>query len=142
MARTTTAIIDDTIKNAITDAIRRITPAIQRHVATYAAEQLERNLAVNGTAARRPKSAPRRRRARGEDMTKWVADKAARRVPNFVIEMTGGLDTKRRVIEKYGENATFEKGKPCRSPRRRLRSRASPFSPTCNSPPPRSCSIE
>ena len=41
-----------------------------------------------------------------------MADKRARRVPTFVIEMTGGMDTKKRIVAKFGENATFEKGKP------------------------------
>ena len=42
---------------------------------------------------------------------KWTADRRARRVPTFVIEATG-LDTKKKIVAKYGENATFEKGKP------------------------------
>jgi hypothetical protein len=45
-------------------------------------------------------------------MTRWVADNRARRVPNFVIEMTGGLDTKKKIVARYGENVAFEKGKP------------------------------
>ena len=54
----------------------------------------------------------RRARRRAGEMTKWVADLRARRVPNFVIEMTGGLDTKKRIVARYGPNARFEKGKP------------------------------
>jgi hypothetical protein len=45
------------------------------------------------------------------DLSKWAADRRARRVPNFVIEATG-LDTKKKIVAKYGENAVFEKGKP------------------------------
>jgi hypothetical protein len=26
--------------------------------------------------------------------------------------MTGGLDTKKKIVAKFGENAAFEKGKP------------------------------
>jgi len=26
--------------------------------------------------------------------------------------MTGGLDTKKKIVARYGENAAFEKGKP------------------------------
>ena len=111
MARTNTT-IDEIVRAAVTDAIRRITPAIQQQVAAYAAEELERSLAVNGAVARRPSSVRPPRRPRGEDITKWVADTRARRVPKFVIEMTGGLDTKKRIVAKYGANATFEKGKP------------------------------
>jgi hypothetical protein len=44
-------------------------------------------------------------------MTKWVADNKARRVPTFVIEATG-LDTKKKIVAKFGENAAFDKGKP------------------------------
>jgi hypothetical protein len=33
-------------------------------------------------------------------------------VPTFVIEMTGGLDTKKKIVAKFGDGATFEKGKP------------------------------
>jgi hypothetical protein len=35
----------------------------------------------------------------------------ARRVPNFVIDATG-LDTKKKIVAKFGEGAAFEKGKP------------------------------
>jgi hypothetical protein len=35
----------------------------------------------------------------------------ARRVPKFVIEATG-LDTKKKIVAKFGENAAFVKGKP------------------------------
>jgi hypothetical protein len=109
MAYTSTN-IDEILRDAVADVVRRITPAIQRQVATYAAEELERNLAVNRATGRRA-SASRPRRARGEDLTKWVADRNARRVPTFVIEATG-LDTKKKIVARYGENATFEKGKP------------------------------
>lgn len=51
-----------------------------------------------------------RRRARGE-ITRWTADRNARRVPTYVIEATG-LDTKKKIVANFGENAAFEKGKP------------------------------
>ncbi len=44
-------------------------------------------------------------------MTKWVADRRARRVPNFVIAATG-LKTKKQIVAKYGPDSKFEKGKP------------------------------
>ena len=109
MARTSTN-IDEILREAVADVVRRIAPVIQRQVATYAAEQLEQNLAVS-RAPTRGAAGPRPRRARGEDLTRWVADRNARRVPNFVIEATG-LDTKKQIVARYGENATFEKGKP------------------------------
>jgi hypothetical protein len=59
---------------------------------------------------RRRRASGAKRSARGE-MTRWVADKRARRVPTFVIEATG-LDTKKKIVAKYGENAVFQKGKP------------------------------
>jgi len=87
----------------------KIGPAIKRRVAELAAEELEKNLAMNG---RRPARGPARSaRARGAEITKWAADNRARRVPKFVIEATG-LDTKKKIVAKFGENAAFEKGKP------------------------------
>ena len=53
----------------------------------------------------------KRRRARGEEMTKWTANPRARRVPTFVIEATG-LKTKKEIVAKFGEGEVFEKGKP------------------------------
>src|SRR5689334_4485486 len=105
--------IDTIITKAVAEAVQKIAPALQRHIASLAAEQLETALAVKATPVRR--GAARRTRApvrvRAE-LTKWVADRRGRRVPTFVIEMTGGLDTKKKIVAKYGENATFEKGKP------------------------------
>jgi hypothetical protein len=40
-----------------------------------------------------------------------VADSNARRVPRFVIEATG-LDTKKKIVARFGPDAAFEKGKP------------------------------
>jgi hypothetical protein len=101
--------IEEIIATAVSQAIAKISPAIQRRVAELAAEELEKNLALNakGTARRTARSA----RARGADITKWVADNRARRVPKFVIAATG-LDTKKKIVARFGENATFEKGKP------------------------------
>lgn len=45
------------------------------------------------------------------ELSRWVADRRARRVPTFVIRMTG-LDTKKQVVARYGAGAVFEKGKP------------------------------
>jgi len=99
--------IDVIIESTISKAMLRIVPAIQRQVAAMVTEELEKGLAVrNGRDGRigsqRRRRAPSRSRPRGE-MTRWVADKRARRVPNFVIEMTDGLDTKKRIVAKYGE---------------------------------------
>jgi hypothetical protein len=45
------------------------------------------------------------------EITKWAADRRARRVPTFVIDMTG-LKTKKAIVGKYGDGVVFEKGKP------------------------------
>ena len=107
--------IGDIIKDAVSQAVLKIAPVIQRHVAALAAEELEKSLAVKN-GAKRSRSPARRTRPRGEDMTKWVANRRARRVPTFVIEMTGGLDTKKKIVGKYGEDVVFEKGKPLPKP--------------------------
>ncbi|MFL5274877.1 MAG: hypothetical protein ACJ79T_00255, partial [Myxococcales bacterium] len=105
--------IDSIIRAAIAETVRKIAPAIAHHVAAAAAQELERFLTVNGSKGARAtasRPAPRRTRPRAE-MTRWVADRNARRVPLFVIEATG-LDTKKAIVGKYGENAAFEKGRP------------------------------
>jgi hypothetical protein len=107
--------IDDIVGNAISKAMLKIVPAIQRQVAVMAAEELERNLAIRDGELRRRRSS-RRSRPRHVDIARWVADRNARRVPNFVIEMTNGLDTKKKIVARYGENVTFEKGKPAPKP--------------------------
>ena len=107
--------IDDIIRSAVSLAMRNIAPAIQRHVAELAAEELEKSLAVTD-GVKRTRVPSRRARPRGEEMTRWVADRRARRVPKFVIEMTGGLDTKKKIVAKFGEDAAFEKGKPLPKP--------------------------
>ena len=63
-------------------------------------------------AAARP--APRRGRAARS--SRWAADRRARRVPNFVIDLTG-LKTKKQIVAKYGDGVVFEKGKPAPRPK-------------------------
>ena len=104
--------IDDIIRSVVAQAIQQVAPAIQRHVAALAAEELEKCLDLK-RGARRALAPTRSARARSrQELTTWVADRRARRVPTFVIEMTGGLDTKKRIVAKFGEGAVFEKGKP------------------------------
>ena len=110
--------IDEIIGSAVSKAMLSIVPAIQRQVAAMAAAELEKGLAVRNGRPERRRVPSRRPRPRGEEMTRWVADKRARRVPNFVIEMTDGLDTKKKIVAKYGENVAFEKGKPAPKPMR------------------------
>jgi hypothetical protein len=106
MPRTTS--IDAILRDAAEKVVARVSVAIARQVGELVQERLQAELA-SGAVVRRG-AAARRRRPRGE-ITKWVADVRARRVPNFVIEMTG-LDTKKKIVQKYGPNAAFESGKP------------------------------
>jgi hypothetical protein len=108
MPRPAQTSIADIISSTIADAVRSITPTIQRRIAALAAEERGKGLARDGRSRRRVARA----RPRAKEMTKWVADRRARRVPTFVIEMTGGIDTKKKIVARYGDNAAFEKGKP------------------------------
>jgi hypothetical protein len=97
--------IDAIIRDTADQVVARVSAAIARHVGELVQDGLRRELGGRNTVAR-PRAAPRR----GE-ITRWVADARARRVPNFVIEATG-LDTKKKIVAKFGPNAAFEKGKP------------------------------
>ena len=57
------------------------------------------------------KEKPARARKIPEEIQVWVADKSARRLPLFVIKATG-LETKKQIVERYGEDARFEVGHP------------------------------
>jgi hypothetical protein len=108
MARTSeTNGVEEILRAAVEDIVSRTADAIGRAVAEQVAGELKG--AARGRGATRPSRAARRRRPAAE-ITKWVADRRARRVPNFVIEATG-LDTKKKIIAKYGANVVFEKGK-------------------------------
>jgi hypothetical protein len=110
MARATQS-VDDIIQEALDGVMSRLAPAIAKALADTAAAELEKHLAVK-SSGRRARVVVARTRSRAVELTKWVADNRARRVPNFVIEMTGGVDTKKKIVSRYGENVTFEKGKP------------------------------
>ncbi len=102
--------LDEVITNAIQPLVQRTSGAIARAIAAMVAEQFQAELrvAVNGQGRRRVRSIRRNPRV---ELTKWVPDRRARRVPTFVIEATG-LDTKKKIVAKYGANAVFKKGKP------------------------------
>ena len=97
--------IDDIIRETADEVVARVSSAIARHVGDLVQEGLRRELGKTAVARR---AAPASRRG---DITRWVADTRARRVPTFVIEATG-LDTKKKIVAKFGANAAFEKGKP------------------------------
>jgi hypothetical protein len=105
--------VDDILRQAMTGVMARVAPAIAKAIAASAAAELEKHLAVKGAPGKDVATrVGRQRRARPAELTRWVADRRARRVPNFVIEMTSGLDTKKKIVAKYGDGAVFEKGKP------------------------------
>jgi hypothetical protein len=109
--------LDTLVRDAMEPVVKRASIAIARAVAEIAADRLESELAVEvrraGRGGRRPNG--RAARARG-DISKWAADRRARRVPNFVIELTG-LKTKKQIVAKYGDGVVFEKGKPAPKPK-------------------------
>ncbi len=110
----TSSSIDDILRNAMEPVLRRASATIARAIADMAAERLDSELRsgivqVRGRGGRAVRPARPSRRA---EITRWVADRHARRVPRFVIEMTNGLDTKKKIVARYGPDSAFEKGKP------------------------------
>jgi hypothetical protein len=99
--------IDAILRDTADRVVARVSAAIARQVSDLVEEGLRRELSSRNEVRRGPR---RRPRAAGE-ITKWVADSRARRVPNFVIEATG-LDTKKKIVAKFGPGASFERGKP------------------------------
>ncbi len=104
--QTNSQYLSSIIEQAARPLLARLTRDISKAIDAAAA----RADAVSAPRHRQRAGKARSRRPRGE-MTKWVADRNARRVPTFVIEATG-LDTKKAIVAKYGEDARFEKGKP------------------------------
>ncbi len=103
--------IDKVIREAMEPIVERAAQAVARTIAELAAAELERRLVKRaGRKVAVVRSGPGRRRRQGE-IRRWVADRRARRVPTFVIEATG-LDTKKKIVARFGEDAAFEKGKP------------------------------
>ncbi|HTP26677.1 MAG TPA: hypothetical protein VMK12_13620 [Anaeromyxobacteraceae bacterium] len=104
--------IDDILRSAMEPVLRRASASIARAIADLAVERLDSEL-QGGVGRARGGHAIRSSRPRARtEITRWVADRRARRVPIFVIEMTNGLDTKKKIVAKYGQDAVFEKGKP------------------------------
>ena len=99
--------IADAINESVQSMVARVLPSLQR--AFNAAVDARVRAELPSRKKRVPRRAASARRPPG--ITSWVADNRARRVPNFVIEATG-LDTKKRIVAKYGQNAAFSKGKP------------------------------
>ena len=111
--------LDTVVREAMEGVVRRASIAIARAVADLAAAQLSEQLEAGRARAGRQRvrrAAPVRGSSVRADISKWAADRRARRVPNFVIDMTG-LKTKKQIVQKYGENVVFEKGKAAPKPR-------------------------
>jgi hypothetical protein len=112
--------IEAIIREAADRVVAKVSGAIARQVGALVQAGLERELprgAARAALRGRLAAAPRaRRRPPRAEMTRWVADNRARRVPTFVIEATG-LDTKKKIVARYGANAAFEKGKPLPKPK-------------------------
>jgi hypothetical protein len=103
MARTAGVSIDAIIQDTANRVAARVSGIIARQVGDLVDARLRAELGKNGAARR---TSPARR-----EITRWVADARARRVPTFVIDLTG-LDTKKKIVAKYGPGAAFERGKP------------------------------
>jgi hypothetical protein len=113
--------LDAIVREAMEPVVKRASAAIAKAVAEIAAQRLESELenevsrAGKGGGRGRRRALNGRSRPRG-DITRWAADRRARRVPNFVIDLTG-LKTKKQIVAKYGDGVVFEKGKPAPKPK-------------------------
>lgn len=114
MPMSTDAPFRDIIRAAIRPTIARLAKVLAGQIAELTAARLEAEV---GRRAPRPRGRPGHKAARGRPaLTRWVADRRARRVPTFVIAATG-LSLKKDIVDRFGENAVFEKGKPAPSAR-------------------------
>ena len=115
MPRTASPSLDALVKGALEDVVKRASVSIARALAELTAERLEAELESQVARAGRGGRVRRGRRPAGE-MTRWAADRRARRVPNFVIDQTG-LKTKKQIVARYGDGVVFEKGKSAPKPK-------------------------
>jgi len=107
--------LDAAIRDAVRPIIDRLSKAVARSMEQAIALRVKAQVASSVRTKRGP-GARRRRSTPKKELTRWVADRRARRVPTFVIELTG-LDTKRQIVARYGEGVSFVKGKPAPKPR-------------------------
>ena len=98
--------IEDVIDESVRRVVARVLPSLHRAIAASVDARIRAELPA-AKSARRHVAGSRR----AGEITRWVADNRARRVPTFVIEATG-LHTKKKIVAKYGANVAFEKGKP------------------------------
>lgn len=93
-------VIQEIVQDTVDRAVEAILDIILRN--QRAAEATH----PRGTGRRGKGTKPAR-----SEITVWKADINARRVPLFVIDATG-LDTKKKIVERFGANALFKKGEP------------------------------
>jgi len=129
--------IDEIVRDAMAPVASAAARMIAKHIASIVADQLEAQLSKAASGTKRPglgRKARRRRPAAG-GITRWVTDRRARRVPTFVIEMTG-LDTKKKIVARYGEDAVFVKGKPAPAAKAAVAKAEGPVKPVVKAKPP------
>lgn len=100
--------LDSILEDALQPVIRDLSRAIATMIADTVAARLEAELPRQLVRAKRGRVATARRPRR--ELTAWVADRRARRVPTFVVQATG-LATKKEIVARYGAGASFTKGK-------------------------------
>jgi hypothetical protein len=120
------ASIDKIVRDATAPIVAQASEMVARIIADLAAQELERQLVKSARRIPARRSGRATRRRRNGEMTRWVADRRARRVPTFVIKATG-LDTKKKIVAKFGENVAFEKRKPL--PPVKAKAHANPVKP-------------
>jgi hypothetical protein len=115
--------IQDQVEALAREFAARVTRVVAQSIAEEVEGALARHVRRDEPAAE-PTAPPARGRGRGAAtrrragaVERWVPDRAARRVPNFVIEATG-LRTKQEIVARFGEHAIFEKGQPAPPPLR------------------------
>jgi hypothetical protein len=121
MPRSAVTSIDDIVREALEPVVRRASVGIARAIAHMTAARLDQELEVGLPRTARPRGKGGAVRARGAaparaEIMRWAADRRARRVPNFVIDLTG-LKTKKQIVARYGDGVVFEKGKPAPKPK-------------------------
>jgi hypothetical protein len=106
------------LQSEIEALVREFASRVTRLVAGAIVDEVQAALS-RGSGAGTPRlAAPRRARPASAGLVeRWVPDRRARRVPKFVAEATG-LQTKKDVVDRYGEHAVFEKGRPAPPPLR------------------------
>ena len=112
--RSRRASAEDIILQAVESVVERASAGISRAISEILSARIDEELRAHVSRAVGKAGWGGKRRPRGAaraEINRWVADRRARRVPTFVIEQTG-LKTKKEIVKKFGDGATFEKGKP------------------------------